>query len=128
MSEEIVWFITGYVKASLSAQHASPNHTCVCSIGSTSRGIGLEMTKQLLKTPTNTVIAACRNPSKADALRTLADGAKGKLQIVALDVLDRESIRKCAEEVAGIVGDKGIDYLVNNAGVVRTLTRIAQHA
>ena len=86
------------------------------------------MTKQLLKTPTNTVIAACRNPSKADALRTLADGAKGKLQIVALDVLDRESIRKCAEEVAGIVGDKGIDYLVNNAGVVRTSTRIAQHA
>ena len=76
------------------------------------------MTRQLLESPTNTVIAACRNPSKADALRTFAGVANGKLHIVALDVLDRESIRKCAEEVAEIVGDKGIDYLVNNAGVV----------
>ncbi len=81
----------------------------------TSRGIGLEMTRQLLRTPSNTVIAACRNPSKADALRALADG---KLHIVALDVVDRESVRKCAEEVTALVGDKGLDYLVNNAGVV----------
>ncbi|KAI0718148.1 NAD-P-binding protein [Cerioporus squamosus] len=93
-AEETVWIITG-----------------------TSRGIGLEMTRQLLSSPTNTVIAACRNPSKAEALRALAGSAKGKLHIVTLDVLDRESIRKCSEEVATIVGDKGIDYLVNNAGV-----------
>ncbi|KAI0703668.1 NAD-P-binding protein [Cerioporus squamosus] len=83
-TEETVWFITG-----------------------TSRGIGLEMTRQLLQTPSNTVIAACRNPSKADALRALANS---KLHIVAIDVIDRESVRKCAEE--------GIDYLVNNAGVI----------
>ncbi|RPD56614.1 C-factor [Lentinus tigrinus ALCF2SS1-7] len=93
-TEETVWFITG-----------------------TSRGIGLEMTRQLLQTPSNTVVASCRNPSKADALRALAGVAQGKLHIVALDVVDFESIRKCAQEVSAIVGDTGIDYLVNNAGV-----------
>ena len=102
----------------LQGTRASPNSLPIPLHGRTSRGIGLEMTRQLLRTPTNRVIAACRNPSNALALRTISGVAKGKLHIIALDVLDRESIRKCAEEVAHIVGDKGIDYLVNNAGVV----------
>ena len=38
---------------------------------------------------------------------------------MALEVADQESVRKCAQEVASIVGEQGIDYLVNNAGIVR---------
>ncbi|KAI0743402.1 NAD-P-binding protein [Daedaleopsis nitida] len=82
------------------------------------RGIGLEMTKQLLEQPSNTVIATARDPAKATELHALKSSAKGTLHIVSLDVADRESIRKCADEVAGILGDKGIDYLVNNAGIL----------
>ncbi|KAI0737529.1 NAD-P-binding protein [Daedaleopsis nitida] len=89
-----IWFITG-----------------------TNRGIGLEMTRQLLESPLNTIIAACRNPLNATALNELANDAKGQLHVVKLVVDDERSIRACANEVAQIIGDKGVDYVVNNAAV-----------
>ncbi|KAI0696967.1 NAD-P-binding protein [Cerioporus squamosus] len=95
MAQEYVWLITG-----------------------ANRGIGLEMVKQLLQSPSNTVVAACRNPAKAADLQQLAETAGGKLHVVALDVADKASIKQAAKEVAGIVGEKGIDYLINNAGIV----------
>ncbi|KAI0703330.1 C-factor [Earliella scabrosa] len=82
-----------------------------------SRGIGLVLTRQLLQSPTNTVIAACRTPSKAVALQDLAKVGKGTLHVVKVDLDDTESIRAAAEEVARILGNKGIDYIINNAGV-----------
>ncbi|KAI0738667.1 C-factor [Daedaleopsis nitida] len=91
----IVWFITG-----------------------ANRGIGLELTRQLLQQPSNIVIATSRDPAKTTALRALGNNAKGTLHVVRLDTADRESIRKCADEVAGIVGDRGVDYLVNNAAII----------
>ncbi|RDX40549.1 NAD(P)-binding protein [Lentinus brumalis] len=94
MAQEYVWLITG-----------------------ANRGIGLEMVKQLLQSPSNTVVAACRSPAKATELQQLAEKAGGKLHVVALDVSDKESVNKAAKEVAGILGGRGIDYLVNNAGV-----------
>ncbi|TFK87310.1 NAD(P)-binding protein [Polyporus arcularius HHB13444] len=94
MAGEYVWLVTG-----------------------SNRGIGLELVKQLLSSPSNIVIAACRNPSKAAELHALSDSAKGRLRLVALDVASKESIREAAQEVAGIVGDKGVDYLINNAGI-----------
>ena len=84
---------------------------------SASRGIGLELTRQLLQSPTNTVIAACRTPSKAVALQDLAKVGKGTLHVVKVDLDDTESIRAAAEEVARILGNKGVDYIINNAGV-----------
>lgn len=81
----------------------------------------MEMTRQLLESPLNTVIAACRNPSKAAVLNELANDAKGTLHVVKLDADDERSIHACAAEVAQIVGDTGVDYVVNNAGVVRIL-------
>ncbi|KAI0779719.1 NAD-P-binding protein [Fomes fomentarius] len=89
-----IWFITG-----------------------TNRGVGLELTRQLLEVPSNTVIAACRSPSKATALQTLQHSAKGTLHIVELEVTDRESVQAAEVEVARLVGDRGIDYLINNVGV-----------
>ncbi len=86
---------------------------------SANRGIGLEMVKQLLQSPSNIVVAASRNPAKATELQGLAEKANGKLHLVILDVTDKESINKAAKEVAGFLGGKGIDYLINNAGVVR---------
>lgn len=95
-----------------------------------SRGIGLELVKQLLQSPSNTIIAACRTPSKAADLQALAQQAKGRLHLVALDVNKKDSIITAAAEVAQLPGiaEKGIDYLVNNAGVVRNLSYISRRS
>ncbi|KAI0703331.1 NAD-P-binding protein [Earliella scabrosa] len=82
-----------------------------------SRGIGLEMTRQLLQSPANTVLAACRTPSKAVALQDLAKEAAGTLHVLKLDANSTDSIRAAADEAAKILGNTGIDYIVNNAGV-----------
>ncbi len=84
----------------------------------TSRGIGLELTKQLLQSPSNVVLATCRNPSKADALQALTASSGGRLHVLPLDVNDADSIKSAAQAAEKIVGDKGIDYLINNAGIV----------
>ena len=75
------------------------------------------MTRQLLQSPTNTVLAACRTPSKAVALQDLAKEAAGTLHVLTLDVNSTDSIRAAADEAAKILGNTGIDYIVNNAGV-----------
>ncbi|KAI0375982.1 C-factor [Pilatotrama ljubarskyi] len=86
-------------------------------ITGTSRGIGLEMTRQLLADPSNIVVAACRNPDKATALHVLKDSAKGTLHVVALDVSDEASIQNSFKAVEQALGDKGLDYLYNNAAI-----------
>ncbi len=82
------------------------------------------MVKQLLQSPANIIVAAARDPAKATELQRLAEKAGGKLRLLALDVTDKESINKAAKEVAESLGGKGIDYLINNAGVVRVQTRL----
>ena len=77
------------------------------------------MARQLLQEPQNIVIAACRDPSSASALQALRESASGTLHLVRVEVTDRKSIQARADEVSNLVGSSGIDYLVNNAGVVR---------
>ncbi|KAL1948608.1 hypothetical protein VTO73DRAFT_10414 [Trametes versicolor] len=81
------------------------------------RGIGLEIVKQLLASPTNLVIAGVRTPEKATALRDLQTAAKGTLHIIKLDVSDFASVRGSTKDLEAILGDTGLDYLINNAGV-----------
>ncbi|KAH9848818.1 NAD-P-binding protein [Lenzites betulinus] len=85
-----------------------------------SRGIGLEFVRQTVASPDNIVIAAARNPDSANGLNALKDSAhtKGTLHIVKLDVDDFDGVRAAAKEIGAILGDKGLDYLVNNAGKV----------
>ena len=79
-----------------------------------SRGIGLELTRQLLANG-NRVIASCRNPEQADNLRELQNEFN-ELEIVGLVVDDEDSVRSCftSLEQAG----RGIDLLFNNAGII----------
>ncbi|TFY79841.1 hypothetical protein EWM64_g4172 [Hericium alpestre] len=86
-------------------------------ITGTSRGIGLEFVRQLVASPANTVFAACRKPDSADALKTLGESAKGNLHIVPLDLSDFPSVTAAAEVVQGILGDRGLDYLINSAAI-----------
>ncbi|EIW54690.1 NAD-P-binding protein [Trametes versicolor FP-101664 SS1] len=89
-----VWFITG-----------------------ANRGIGLELTKQLLESPFNTIIAASRNPSQATALRALSDSAKGRVHLITLDISNKASVQASVKETESILKDRGLDYLINNAGI-----------
>ena len=67
-----------------------------------------------------TLIATARNSTEANELNALARRAKGRLRVVALDAVDRESIRACADEVGAMLWEsEGIDYLVVNAEMVR---------
>ncbi|KAH9836036.1 C-factor [Rhodofomes roseus] len=82
-----------------------------------SRGIGLELVRQLVSDPSNIVVATCRDPARAPKLSALKDAAPGQLYVVALDVGSEASIRGSVAEVEGILGSKGLDYLYNNAAI-----------
>ncbi|KAI0641295.1 NAD-P-binding protein [Trametes meyenii] len=83
-----------------------------------SRGIGLELVRQLVASPENVVVAAVRNPGKATVLSGLKATAKGTLHVVDLDVSDFDSIRASAEALQHILGHVGLDYLINNAAIM----------
>ena len=88
----------------------------------------MALTARLLQEPSNIVIAACRNPDKATTLNELKRTAKGKFYVVKIDVTDEASVRGSYDEVASIVGDKGIDILYNNAGIVSSHTYLLRAA
>ncbi|KZS96266.1 NAD(P)-binding protein [Sistotremastrum niveocremeum HHB9708] len=92
MTAETVWYITG-----------------------ASRGIGLELTRQVISSPSAIVLAAVRDPKSATALQGLT--AKGKLHIVQINTSDEESIVAAAAEAEKLLDGKGIDYLLNNAAI-----------
>ncbi|KIJ61072.1 hypothetical protein HYDPIDRAFT_138183 [Hydnomerulius pinastri MD-312] len=83
-----------------------------------SRGIGLETTRQLLQSPSNTVFASCRSPSTATDLAALAS-SPGTLYIVQLDVADVASIKSGCDEVLKLLDGAGLDYVLNNAAINR---------
>jgi NAD(P)-dependent dehydrogenase (short-subunit alcohol dehydrogenase family) len=79
-----------------------------CLITGASRGIGLEFSKQYAADGW-TVIATCRRPDQARALRQLL----GDIRVKFLDVSDFAGIEALAKEMEGAP----IDLLINNAGI-----------
>lgn len=63
------------------------------------------------------VIAAARNVA---ALEQIKRTAKGKVDVVALDVTSPESVEAAKAEVPSLVGQAGLDVLINNAGYALT--------
>lgn len=72
------------------------------------RGIGLELTRNYAAAGWD-VIACCREPAKAEALRALP----GRITVEALDVTDYAAVDALAARLAG----RPIDLLLNNAGI-----------
>ena len=72
------------------------------------RGIGLEFAKQYAADGAD-VIACCREPAKADTLKSI----KGKTRLMVLTVDDRDSVGALKQEL----GSTPIDILINNAGI-----------
>lgn len=80
-------------------------------ITGTSRGIGLEFTKQYAEDGWH-VIACCREPERALALQNLAK-THANIQLVDLDIANFSQI----DAVSTQLNDVPIDLLINNAGV-----------
>jgi len=77
------------------------------------RGIGFEMVKCYLNEGQWHIIATCRSPEVADDLNTLAD-ENANIEIIKLDVSDAVSVFEFAKSV----GNRPVDLLINNAGVI----------
>jgi NAD(P)-dependent dehydrogenase (short-subunit alcohol dehydrogenase family) len=75
------------------------------------RGIGLELTKRYAAAG-NTVLACCREPSKAKELNALA-AANKSVKVLGVHVADPKSVAA----LKATVGDQPIDVLINNAGM-----------
>jgi len=82
------------------------------------RGLGLEFIKQFLtlSTPPKHIIAVCREPDKAADLQKLASGSK-TVHLVKCEITDPNQHDKAVSDVRHIVGDAGLDLLINNAGI-----------
>lgn len=81
-------------------------------ITGTNRGIGLEMTRQLLDDGWR-VHATARDPDDSADLKALAFEYPDTLQLHALDVGDAQAITA----LSGQLADESIDWLINNAGI-----------
>ncbi|XP_060110151.1 C-signal-like [Heteronotia binoei] len=85
-----------------------------------SRGIGLEMVRQLLEMtdPPKHIFATCRNPAgpQGKALRDLAD-KHSRIHVVQLEVEDQTSVKASVAVVESLLNGRGLNVLINNAGV-----------
>lgn len=96
-----------------------------------SRGLGLQMVRQLLATPERPkkIIATARNPAAAEELQDLAKSNPG-VHVVSLDVISGTSVDAAVQAVESIVGSDGLNCLINNAAInitseLNTVTRDA---
>lgn len=81
------------------------------------RGLGLEFTRQYSALGWN-IIATCRNPAQAEALKTLS-AQFDQISIETLDVTSDDQVESLAKKYAG----QPIDVLLNNAGIYGTLEK-----
>lgn len=87
-------------------------------ITGSSRGIGLAIVTALAAKPAtevSKVFASAR--SETDSLKQLIAKSGGRVEFVALDVTSQESAKSAASKVTESLGGKGLDVLINNAGV-----------
>ncbi len=92
------------VSATADGHAADGSHTVL--ITGANRGLGLEFARQY-EAAGWTVIGTARSPDRATELKALG------VEVLELDVLDRDSIAGLAAALDG----RGIDMLINNAGI-----------
>lgn len=89
-------------------------------ITGTNRGIGLELTKQLLDLPADQVslVFANTRSEPSTALASLIASSSGRSKHILATVDNTASVEEAARQVAEQLGPgKGLDVLVNNAGI-----------
>lgn len=97
----------------------------VCVVQGASRGLGLELTRQLAARG-DVVFATCRDPPRAEALQALQRQHAQTVGVLQLDVRQPASIEEAAAHVAAhplaaasASGRPAVDLLVNVAGVLQ---------
>lgn len=81
-------------------------------ISGANRGIGLEFCRQYAADGWR-VIAGCRSPETAQALKKLMAQYPDRVSVHQLDVADHAQIERLAQALSG----EAIDLLINNAGI-----------
>ncbi|KAH8716743.1 putative short chain dehydrogenase [Phaeosphaeriaceae sp. PMI808] len=83
-----------------------------------SRGIGFEFVKQLSEDSNNLIIGLVRD--KATTEKKVAEHLSGRsnIHILHADLTNNASLKQAAADTTKIVGDRGIDYLIANGGIV----------
>ncbi|KAJ6188089.1 hypothetical protein N7519_002997 [Penicillium mononematosum] len=84
-----------------------------------SRGLGLALITRLTtlpKTEVGTIIATARQDNSI-RLKEIASASSGRVQVIKLDVTNESSVKEAALAAEHQLQGKGLDYLVNNAGV-----------
>ncbi|KAK4107249.1 NAD(P)-binding protein [Canariomyces notabilis] len=85
-----------------------------------SRGLGLTIASILASQPESavaTIFAAARRDNSAQ-LKELREKHPGRVKFVQLDVSDDKSVEEAARSVEQELNGKGLDVLINNAGVM----------
>lgn len=85
-----------------------------------SRGLGLAIVSRLASLPVaqvGKIIATARQDSSPQ-LKEIANASPGRVELVKLDVTNQSSIQEAVKFVEGKLQGKGLDYLINNAGVM----------
>ncbi|CAL9693197.1 unnamed protein product [Knipowitschia caucasica] len=86
------------------------------------RGLGLEMVRQMAETqgPIRALFACCRDPGgpRAEALQALAKKHKDTIKVVCMDTADQSSIKQSAQQVGSLLEGKGLNIIINNAGIL----------
>ncbi|KAJ8252622.1 hypothetical protein COCON_G00219340 [Conger conger] len=82
------------------------------------RGLGLQMVKDLAKSNErpDRVFATARKPADAKELQDLAR-SNSRVHIITLDVNSQTSIDTAVQEVTSLVGNEGLNCLINNAAI-----------
>ena len=82
-----------------------------------SRGIGLEFVRQLLKlkSPPKHLVVTIRDTHHEELEKLRANNSS--LHILQLDTKNNSEFDKFANKVKQIVGNDGVDTLINNAGI-----------
>jgi len=89
-------------------------------ITGTSRGLGLELVNQFLTLPASeigTIFATARASEPSAELSKAIDSSNGRVHFVSLDVTSEPSVTHAAQEIGQNLGAKGLDILINNAGI-----------
>ena len=86
---------------------------------SRARGLGLALATQLVSLPTSEVgIVFATARSETPPLQTLAKSSSGRLVFIKLDAANQSDVENAVKQVEHALGGKGLDVLINNAGVM----------
>lgn len=88
-------------------------------ITGSSRGLGLELVKQMLTLPSttiDTIYATSRAASPPEPLSRLITSSNNRIKHVQVDVTDPASVTAAAVQASRISEGKGLDIIINNAG------------